>query len=166
MLVTHTTLRRYLHAERAAPDWQFEAIKRSGGVVGLVPSEEMLEGTLLPAGACGTGCSQPCAGGIHALAQQWREVAAMVPAEAIALGSDYSDGINHLHPACPVGTELDAAGLWNIGLAGAVWDSLEKLGAPVAHPRRRILDHFLTAWGRVDARAVKPATSRSPPSAP
>jgi microsomal dipeptidase-like Zn-dependent dipeptidase len=165
VLITHTTLRRYLRAERAAPEWELEAVARSGGVVGLVPSEEMLEGTVLPAGACGAGCDQPCQGGIHALAQQWRDVAALVPSAAIALGSDYSDGISHLHPACPVGTELDAAGLWNIGQAGAVWTSLEKLGAPVARPRAAILDHFLEAWSRVTHFPSRPPPPREAPAA-
>lgn len=148
VLVTHTALRKYLHAERGVPDWQLAAVKRTGGVIGLLPSEDMIAGTKIPAGACGAQCAQPCVGGIHALAEQWKEVAAKLPAEAIALGSDYSDGISHLHPACPVGTELDAAGLWNIGQAGAVWDSLEKLGAPVPRSRRAILDHFLDAWAK------------------
>ncbi len=148
VLISHTTLRKYLHAERAAPDWELAAVRRSDGVVGLVPSEEMLRGTPL---APAMVCARSKAGGIAALAVQYAELRTRISAESIALGSDYSDGISHLHPGCPLGTELDAEGLWNIGQAGAVWQSLEKLGAGVPQPRRTVLDHFLTAWARVRA---------------
>jgi hypothetical protein len=73
----------------------------------------------------------------------------VVPKEGIALGSDYNGGVKHLHPGCPVGTALDGAGLWNIGQSGVVWQSLEKLGAPVPRPRRRVIEYFLSAWERV-----------------
>ncbi len=151
VLVSHTSLRRYLHGERGIPDWQLDAIRRTGGVVGLIPSEDMLHGTPLGPAACASDCTRRCEGGIQALAQQYAEVSARVPPASIAMGSDYSDGISHLHPGCPVGTELDGAGLWNIGQAGAVWESLEKLGSPVPRPRRRVIDHFLDAWSRVTA---------------
>jgi hypothetical protein len=51
-----------------------------------------------------------------------------------------------------VGTGLDSTGLWNIGQAPEVWDSLEKLGAPVPRPRRRMLERFLETWERAGRR--------------
>jgi microsomal dipeptidase-like Zn-dependent dipeptidase len=148
-LITHTSLRRHLPAERAAPDWELEAAARTGGVVGLVPSDEMLGNTPVSPESCAPGCSLPCAAGIHLLAAQYQELAGLVPAVAIGLGSDYSDGITHLRPTCPMGTSLDGRGLWNIGQAGDVWDSLERLQAPVPRPRRAMVDHFIEAWSRV-----------------
>lgn len=144
LLYTHTSLRRYLGAERGIASWQLEAVKRSGGIVGLMPSEEMLGGTTPP----------PCEGGIQALARQYGETARIVGPESVMLGSDYNGGIPHLRPGCPLGTALDAEGLWNIGQVPAVWDSLEKMGRPVPRPRRKMVDAFLAAWSRVRSRAV------------
>ena len=89
---THTTLRRYLEADRGIADWELAAVARSGGVVGLLPSEGGCSpAPSLDATACrGAGCPLPCAGGIQALARQYTLLATRVPAEAIALGSDYS----------------------------------------------------------------------------
>jgi microsomal dipeptidase-like Zn-dependent dipeptidase len=148
LLYTHAPLRRYHGAERGIAPWQLEAVRKSGGILGLMPSEEMLEGTQVPARMCDASCKLPCEGGIQALATQYIEAAAALGAESVALGSDYNGGIPHLRPSCPVGTRLDQAGLWNIGQVPEVWASLEKLGAPVPRPRRKMVDRFLEAWER------------------
>jgi microsomal dipeptidase-like Zn-dependent dipeptidase len=150
LLYTHTALRKYMGAERGITTEQLERVRKSEGVVGLMPATDMLVGTVPERKFCGP-CTAPCEGGLPALAQQYSEVARILKPEQIALGSDYNGGIRHLPPPpCPLGTELDTQGLWNIGLEGAVWDSLEKLGLPVPTPRRLMVDHFLAAWERVE----------------
>lgn len=151
VLFTHTALRKYLGAERGIAGWEVEAVARTHGIVGLLPSEEFLGASELSPGTCSRDCKLPCAGGIQALATQFKEITTHLPPEAIALGSDYNGGVKHLHPGCAVGTALDAQGLWNIGLASSVWESLEKLHAPVPTPHKKTVDYFLDAWERVTA---------------
>lgn len=140
LLYTHTTLRKYLGAERGIAPWEIQAMKKNGGMIGLVPSEDMLEGTPV---------SQPCEGGIQALGQQYSELTAELPADTVVLGSDYNGAIHHLRPACALGTELDREGLWNIGQVPAVWDSLEKMRLPVPTPRAKMVERFLELWEKV-----------------
>jgi microsomal dipeptidase-like Zn-dependent dipeptidase len=139
LLHTHTSLRRHLGAERGISDAQLARVGASGGIIGLMTSEDYLEGTP----------EQGCPGGVRALATQYREAAAVVGAEGIAMGSDYNGGVPHLHPeagACALGAGLDAEGLWNIGQVPELWASLEKLGAPVPKPRAKMIERFLDAW--------------------
>jgi microsomal dipeptidase-like Zn-dependent dipeptidase len=150
ILYTHTPLRKYLGAERGISAWQLAQIKKTSGVLGIMPSEEMMEGTVIPAGKCAADCKLPCEGGIQAFSVQYSEMVAAVGADLVSTGSDYNGGIPHLHPSCPVGSGLDAEGLWNIGQHADLWGALEKTGAPVPSPRRRMVDHFLEAWARVN----------------
>jgi microsomal dipeptidase-like Zn-dependent dipeptidase len=152
LLYTHTVLRSQHPAERAISDQQLADIKRLGGIVGLMPSEDMLKGTSVPADLCpAMQCPSGCEGGAHALAAQYRELAGKIGgAEGIALGTDYNGGIPHLRPSCGTGTVLDQEGMWNISQAGDVWKSLAKLGAPVPSEEARVRK-FLSAW-----KAVRP----------
>ena len=47
-LFTHTALRKYYKAERGLADWMIKEIKSHEGMVGLVPSEEMILDTKAP----------------------------------------------------------------------------------------------------------------------
>jgi membrane dipeptidase len=153
LLYTHTTLRKYLAAERGVTMAQLERVRQSGGIVGLIPSEDMLEGTRVPSGYCPEGGAprqgESCEGGIPALATQYTEMARALSPEQVGLGSDTNGGLKHLKPSGPVGTGIDREGLWNLGQEAQVWDALEKSGAPVPWPRRRMIDRFLEAWGKI-----------------
>jgi microsomal dipeptidase-like Zn-dependent dipeptidase len=146
LLYTHTVLRRYHGAERGISDSQLEQLKASGGVLGLMPAEEMLEGTPPPPGAT-------CSGGAPALAVQFRETAARIGAESISLGSDTNGGVRHLRPGCATGTALDDKGLWNIGQQPLVWEALRRLGAPIPARLSSAIERFVGAWDKVRPRA-------------
>jgi microsomal dipeptidase-like Zn-dependent dipeptidase len=161
LLYTHTSSRKYLRAERGISESQLEALAKSGGYLGVLPSETMLVGTPVPKTMCAADCKKPCEGGPQALAVQYTEFANRLGAESVAFGSDYNGGVQHLKPSCPVGTELDAEGLWNIGQVGAIWDSLEKLDAPVPKPRSKMVDRFLATWARVNPGTVAGLASGS-----
>lgn len=137
LLYTHTTLRKYLGAERGLAAWQLEQVARSRGVIGLMPSEDMLHGT--------PGES------IHALAVQYEESAARIGNQAVAMGSDYNGGVCHLKPIpnAVTGTSLDHEGLWNISQVGELWEALRKVNAPVPASLGVTVEHFLEAWERV-----------------
>ncbi len=143
LLYTHTVLRKYLHSERGITEAQLEQVKKTSGIVGLMPSEEMLEGT--PAS---------CADGIHELAAQFAIVAQHIGAASTQIGSDFNGGINHLMPPkCATGTALDAQGLWNIGQSGQLWLTLKALGVPWPQATTAADDEFiatfLAAWSKV-----------------
>ena len=141
LLYTHTVLRRYHHAERGISDWQLQEVRKSHGIVGLMPSEEMLDGTPVP--------PTTCRGSVHALAVQYKEVAATIGADSIVMGTDYNGGIPHLMPSCKTGTSLDHEGFWNIGQTPDLWQALRKVGAPVPEPLSITVERFISAWEQV-----------------
>jgi microsomal dipeptidase-like Zn-dependent dipeptidase len=125
LLYTHTPLRRYLEAERGISDAQLQEVAKQGGFVGLIPSEEMLEGT---------PPLTPCLGGVNLLATQFRDAAQIIGQSSLAIGSDINGGITHLSPSCKTGTSLDTEGFWNLGQSGELWKALKNLGA--YHPKQ------------------------------
>ncbi len=149
-LYTHTVLRGHYRAERALADWQVAAVRERKGYVGLMPAQDMLQGT---PGHCEEGCHSPCDGGLHALARHYSELATSIDPDSIALGSDTNGGVEHLPPTCKTGTVLDREGFWNIGQTAEVWRALRAVGAPVPASLAGSVDRFVDAWSR-----VKPAT--------
>jgi len=150
LLYTHTVLRKYHGAERGVSELQLQRVRDSGGYIGLMPSEEMLDGTPVPRELCPVGCSaDACEGSVHALATQFREASLIVGAPSVALGSDYNGAINHLKPSCGTKTILDQEGLWNFGQAGSIWQAMKALNAPVPEPESLMVDQFLDAWSRI-----------------
>lgn len=146
LLYTHTVLRKYHQSERAISNEQLYKVAESKGYIGLMPSEEMLEGTPV---------IDECAGTIFAFAKQFQDAAQVVGKDAIGVGSDFNGGIPHLKPSCrPTGTSLDEKGLWNIGQSTEIWNALEKLGVWKEETDSDLfLSHqaqnFLSAWSHV-----------------
>jgi membrane dipeptidase len=151
LLYTHTTLRKYLGAERGITASQLAQVRETGGIVGVVPSEDMLAGT--------PPLDQP---GVPTLATQYTEIARALSPEQVALGSDTNGGLKHLRPSGPPGTGIDTEGLWNIGQQAALWDALEQLNAPVPKPRRKMIDRFLEAWEKANPSSSSPSKGQSP----
>src|SRR6185437_5164873 len=145
LLYTHTALRSYYRAERGATPELLSQVARSGGIVGLMPSEDML---------VAAPKSATCHSALYGLAREYEQVAAIFHAagqgsESIMMGSDYNGGIEHLSPAgasCGTGTSLDTQGLWNMGQIPELWTALKKLGAPVPVPLSGMVQKFLADW--------------------
>jgi len=158
LLYSHTVLRHHFKAERGIADWQLDAVQKSGGIIGLMPSAEMLVGTEVDLKICPSMCISEklkiCTGGsIYAFATHYVQVATKIGAGATVLGSDFNGGISHLEPpSCPTGTDFDKVGLWNISQTGLLWNALKKLGAPVAQPPQDQVTTFLNAWAKVGAK--------------
>lgn len=148
LLYTHTVLREYHRAERGATKDVLQRIARSGGIVGLMPSEDMLAGAPV---------SPTCRSALYGLSREYEEVASIFAAagqgsESVMMGSDYNGGIEHLRPAgpkCGTGTSLDSQGLWNMGQIPALWKSLRTLGAPVPRPLSKMVQKFVSDWQKV-----------------
>lgn len=148
LLYTHVPLRRYLGTERGISDIKIAEVQGSHGIVGVLPAEDMLEGTPIKSEFCPKDCK--CEGSVAAFATQYAEFVGMLGPSSVMLGSDFNGGIAHLKPACGTGTELDRkAGLWNMGQTAALWQALENVGAPVPKRRADMIDGFLEAWDRV-----------------
>ena len=150
LLFTHTSPRRYRPAERSISGVQLAAVAKSGGIIGLLPSEDGFSNITVARRYCPTGCNlRDCQGSVHALAQIYTEISAIVGSDAIVFGSDYNGGMRHLAGGCRSGTRLDdPRGLWHMGLHNDVWQALVHLGAPVP-PLRRTLQNFLRSWAQV-----------------
>lgn len=137
---THTVLRNYLGAERGLSIEQLKKVATTHGLIGLIPSSEMLKGT--PAVG-------KCNGSISYLAHQFQEVAQYLDEASIGIGSDFNGGITHLEPNCSTHTSIDQQGLWQIGQSQDIWTALENLG--VWHPKNKNNNHdhserFLKTW--------------------
>jgi microsomal dipeptidase-like Zn-dependent dipeptidase len=149
LLYTHTTLRRYRKAERSISDQQLDEVRLTRGIVGLVPSEDVIGETPVPASWCPKGCSpKACKGSIFALGAQYAEVARVIGADATDLGTDYNGGMRHLKPACGTGTTLDKGGLWHIGQQSEMWSAMARMGAPVPGSLSQNVERFIETWRR------------------
>ncbi len=150
LLYTHTVLRRYHGAERGIAHWQLDELRKSGGVIGLMPSEQMLAGTQIQQDLCAFSCKNPCEGGLPALITHYRELTQEnIQPSQIMIGSDFNGGIPHLKPSCNTNTPLDHEGLWNMSQTPALWQAMKKGGAPLPEPLHRTVLHFIAAWKRV-----------------
>jgi microsomal dipeptidase-like Zn-dependent dipeptidase len=142
LLVTHTVLRKFHGAERGISNSTLQAIKDTHGILGLMPSEEMLEGAPRP---------DNCPSSIASLATEYTEISAELGTDSVMLGSDFNGGIPHLAPTgpgCITGTSIDQQGLWNIGQSTEIWQAMAKLGAPVPNPLSKMADHFVEVWSK------------------
>ena len=138
LLYTHVVLRKYYPAERGMAEWQISEVEKTGGIIGLMPSEEMLEHT-----------PSQCDDGIHKLAEQFKTIGKRIGASSMSIGSDFNGGINHLKPpVCPTGTKFDAQGLWNIGQSGDMWYALKSLGIPWPASDDGFITTFLQNWAK------------------
>lgn len=142
LLFTHTVLRKFHGAERGISEAALARVARSGGIIGVMPSAEMLEGAPdLPS----------CPGPLGRLVREYATLTERVGTESVMMGSDYNGGLPHLPPtaACATGTSLDTQGLWNIGQSSELWSALRKAGAPVPLAFSKSSARFVGAWKKV-----------------
>ena len=145
ILYTHTDLRKYFPAERGLADWQIDAVARTGGFVGLVPTADMLDEDAAHARPCGDGHATH----LDALALSYNELAARIGAESIGIGTDFNSPVPHMRPSCGTGTSLDTEGFWNLAQSSELPQALRAAGANVPANPEASLDRFLDAWARV-----------------
>lgn len=150
LLYTHTALREYYKAERGLSKWAIKEMKRLGGIVGLVPSEEMLIDTPVPSKHCPKTCHK-CEGGIPALVTQYNQLAIEIGPSNISLGSDFNGGITHLRPSkCSHLTSLDnKKGLWSAAQYPEIWQAMKKLNATLPSSPSESSLQFLKSWQKV-----------------
>ncbi len=128
LLYTHASLREFHRAERGTPPWQIEELKKTGGILGLMPSSWML------------------GGGLEAFADQYKKISlALGNPSNIMMASDFNGAIPHLPPTQHTETSLDQRGFWNIGQTAELWSALKI-------PQNRLdqmSETFLEVWEQV-----------------
>ncbi len=134
-LFTHTVLREHYRGERALGTWQVEALKKSDGIAGIIPSESMLWGS--PKHVSG------CEGGFHWFQTQMRELAAKIGEQNVGIGTDVNAPLSFLSGDCPKGA-LPPAGFVHYGQMPDLRRAMSeaKLG-------ELSLDTFLAKWSKV-----------------
>jgi len=148
LLYTHTALRKYYKAERGISQQQLQEVKRQGGMVGLVASQEMLVDTKVPNWLCPSKCD--CQRDqVLRLATHYAEMVNILGQENVALGSDFNGGIPHLPKTrCITHTSLDQKGLVDIS-------QVPELLATMAHKIPGAINskaqelQFLNLWARL-----------------
>lgn len=115
-------------------------VQKAHGIVGLMPSEEMLEGAPR---------MKDCPSGLSALALEYSELTSKLGQNAVMMGSDYNGGIPHLSPGCNSGTSIDQNGVWNIGQSGEIWQGMTKLGTKTPLPLDNMANYFIKRWMKV-----------------
>ena len=148
LLYTHTMLRRFYHSERGVSAEQLKLVRQSGGIIGLLPSEDMMAGTQVEASACAQPCGQTCMGGVPALVEQFKEVSRVVGPDSVSLGTDINAPLNFIQPDC-AHPEADTRGFYQYGQLGELWDAMRERGIGSKNLPGLTLEKFFQVWGRV-----------------
>lgn len=144
-LYTHTVLRKYHQAERGISQEQIQWIKESSGILGIMPSPQMLEGT---------PTTKDCEESIEALSLQYKEFAQILDPSQIMFGSDTNGAIPHLSSRCLDSRfaekyQLTQSGFWNISHSSILWKALRNTGAPVPIDLQITVNRFLNTWDKI-----------------
>lgn len=142
LLYTHTALRRFRKAERGISDDQLEKVRETHGIVGIAPSEEALAGTP-------DDPAYSCKGSIAQFATVYKEMAKIIGADSVMLGSDFNGATDHLSPSCGTHTSLDKTGFWNTGQTAELWKAVRLSKAPVPSSLGANIERFLEDWEEV-----------------
>lgn len=98
ILMTHTVLRKYYGSDRGVDEKILALVAQEGGVLGILPSKEMLTNTPIQEGDCIKG---------NPFLVQWNEIIGKANLKNTYLGSDLNSPIPGLPPAnsnekCPI----------------------------------------------------------------
>lgn len=149
LLYTHTSLRELRAEERRLSRSRLAGVAQSGGVVGLLPSEDAFVESTGRSELCPRACAEEaCGSGVVGFAEMVRRAATVLPPEALQLGTDFNGGMRHLAPSCGVEGRLATEGLVDVGQVGALWSAARRLGAPLKDPEVHRA-RFLSAWSKV-----------------
>lgn len=127
LLMTHTVLKKYYGTDRGINEKILHIVKSEGGVIGLLPSIEMLTKTPIKVGDCIQG---------NPFLVQWNELVSFVGLNNVYLGSDMNSPIPGIPPIggnskCPIlpdglRTAADLKTLAEIQDKNAIFHFLEK----------------------------------------
>lgn len=164
--------------EKTTPAWVVQAVRQTGGMVGLRTAHE--EVNTYEASTVANSCH----GSARSFAQAY-DYGRLGLNVAIGLGSDFNGFIQQTRPrfgadacsasfpeeaACQarderledlaIGTDFDEWGLGHVGLLGDLFTELELLGTDV-EPLRRSANDFVVMWERASGTRSGPASNAS-----
>jgi microsomal dipeptidase-like Zn-dependent dipeptidase len=145
-LMTHTSHRELHGAERGIPHWQLVQVRDTGGILGILPSPQMLASSKLLESNAACPKDAATAGGFEAYVAHQSLLAQTLPWEAIQIGSDFNAPIPALQPFCSTHAELAEQGYWNYAQTGAFLKALHAR-VPEQDPARWP-EAFARAWER------------------
>jgi microsomal dipeptidase-like Zn-dependent dipeptidase len=150
-LITHTSHRTYHGSERGVPQWQVEKVHQTGGVLGILPSPQMLASKNLPS-ASSSLCSKDPAheGGFESYIAHQGLFARTLAWEAIQIGTDFNAPIPALRPFCSDEKAFVDQGFWNYAQTGAFLKAINTR-VPEQDPSRWP-EAFARAWERAVTR--------------
>ncbi len=90
LMVSHTSLRTHLHAEGSLSDLEIEYLSNTGGIVGLIPSDDALM----------DGNHGGCFSGLTEFKKQFEWLESKVGKQKVMIGSDFNSPIKGLSPSC------------------------------------------------------------------
>lgn len=140
LLMTHTVLKKYYGTDRGVDEEFLKLIAKEGGVVGLLPSVQMLEGTPTVANDCQKG---------NPYLVQWKELTEKVKLKNVYLGSDLNSPLPGIPPVNEVCSVLPY-GLRTV----ADLKTLANL------QDRQAITNFLNQWEKVIPKIIEPKRSR------
>jgi microsomal dipeptidase-like Zn-dependent dipeptidase len=147
VLFSHTILRNDMRAERGISDDELREVANSGGLVGLLPSDDYLIGTKVDPRLCADVCHGQCNGGEAAYATQFAQIDKTVPAERVLLGSDVDAPLNFLKPECDAQARINSRGYWSYAQFPELFEFLRKKGViPSSLGDDYMVKSFLSAW--------------------
>ncbi len=121
------------------------------GIIGLIPSEEVIGKAVVQSEVCPPECLGHCKGNIWAVASEFNEMADAVGERNVYLGTDFNGAMQHLPPIkhCRTFTPLDAKGLFNIGQTSILWAQLTEFTPRAVQSARNGALNFIDTWSRL-----------------
>ena len=140
LLVTHTQLRSHLWAERGLGEVESDYIKKHDGIIGLIPTNDMMTDL--------KNSDSECQSGLDHFKKIVAEATKEFGTEKISLGSDVNAPMKGLSPRCaskkPT-TELERDGYYQYGQ----WIKLGHFVSPSVDWAAKSRQHFLDLWKKV-----------------
>ncbi len=146
LLVTHTQLRKFFTAERGLGDAEMDYIYKHDGIVGLIPTEFMIDQWPDPR----------CKSGMDTFRETVRFASKALGPQRVTLGSDINAPLNGLSPSCapslnpdPFTADIAKSGFYTY----SQWSELAHYVAPEPLKfdewNQKTVGHFLELWKRV-----------------
>jgi microsomal dipeptidase-like Zn-dependent dipeptidase len=139
LLVTHTSLREHYAAERALSPMIIRGIQQVSGMVGLLPSDQVLNVD-----------SEPCYSGLSLYRKEFKSLAESIGDDRITVGTDSNAPLSNLSPICEtkpnqILSQFEQTGYRNYddlpSLAGAM--------SPGPDWEPKVIDRFLKEWEKI-----------------
>jgi microsomal dipeptidase-like Zn-dependent dipeptidase len=165
LLYTHTVLRAHFRAERGITPERLDRVRMTQGIVGVLPSDDMLSDTEAEPIYCPSVCAGACNRGIPVFLTQYSEIAGHLGDSAsVMIGSDINAPLRFLGPACPAEAQQSGTGLANYGQLIELWQALRKVDLISADPDTWT-NRFLYVWSQVRPLTPPPQIVPTTPTA-